>query len=210
MKIYKYGHACFVAENHGQSLIVDPGDYSLDLVVPDNTVAVVVTHEHADHVSRTLLQKIIDKNPHVIIVTHQNVASKLSEFNIQCVRAGETFEINGFNLEFFGGQHAIIDKDWPAITNLGVLINNQLYYPGDSFAIPDRPVNILALPISAPWLKISEALHFLRSVKPAVVFPTHDAILSDTGKELLDRMIHVVAQNTGTHYRRINKESLEA
>ena len=50
MKITKYEHACFVVEEDGESLIVDPGGWTTDLVIPDTVVGVIITHEHQDHI----------------------------------------------------------------------------------------------------------------------------------------------------------------
>lgn len=210
MKIAKFGHACFVAEVDNQSIIVDPGEFSSDLAIPVNVVAIVITHEHSDHMNPELIQRILVSNPGALIIAHPNVTVKLSEFKSQSINAGEKLTVGNFKLEFFGGQHAIISKEWPNFANLGVLINDKLYYPGDSFTIPDKPVDVLALPIAAPWLKLSEVLAFLLTVRPLLTFPTHDAILSDVGRDMLDRMIPAVAQSIGTIYRRINEIPYEA
>jgi len=203
MKLTKFEHACFVVEQNGQSLIVDPGGYTTDLAIPDNVVAVVITHEHADHLNKNHLQAIKDKNPDVTIVAHESITSQLDGFKTQPVMANEGIKLGGFELEFYGGEHAVINPDWQAVPNLGVLINGQIYYPGDSFAAPDRAVEVLALPVAAPWLKISETMAFLQQVKPKIAFPTHDAILSDVGKGLPDGMLPSIAEQVGTKYQRL-------
>ena len=91
-----------------------------------------------------------------------------------------------------------------------MLIENQLYYPGDSFVVPEGiQVHALALPVSAPWLKISESIEFLTAVKPAFTFPTHDAILSTEGKELFDRILGATAGGIGTQYKRLDGTTVE-
>jgi L-ascorbate metabolism protein UlaG (beta-lactamase superfamily) len=203
MKITKFEHACFVVEQNGQSLIVDPGRYTTDLVVPDNVVAVVVTHNHADHYSEAYLHEIIAKNPDAVIIGLAEVTSQFQDLKTQSVVANEGIKIGEFELEFFGGQHAVIISDIPIIGNIGVMINNRLYYPGDSFTVPDKPVEVLALPVSAPWMKFSESIEFLRAVKPKLAFPTHDAILSDAGKNLIDTMAPGFSEKIGAEYKRL-------
>jgi hypothetical protein len=62
----------------------------------------------------------------------------------------------------------------PLSDNLGFFIDKRLWYPGDSFTDPKRPVEILALPVSGPWMKIGEAVDYALLVKPDIAFPVHD------------------------------------
>jgi len=210
MKITKFEHACFAVEQNGESLVVDPGNFTTDFVVPDNVVSVVITHEHGDHLDKDLLKKIIEKNSNAVIVAHPDIIAQLGEFKTKAVNVNDKTKVGAFELEFFGGQHATIAKGFPVIANLGVLINGRLYYPGDSFTIPDQPVEILALPIGAPWLRIDEVIDFLAAIKPKLAFPTHDAVLSDIGKSLPDRLLPSIAEKVGGSYRRIDDSPLEA
>lgn len=204
MKITKYEHACFVVEQDGKKLVVDPGAYTTDLFVPSDIVGIVITHEHADHMDKSHLQAITASNPDAIIYAHQDIVAQLGEFKTQAVVAGEGIKADNFELEFFGGKHATIYADIPVIANLGVMINGRIYYPGDSFTLPERDVEVLALPVSAPWMKLSEAIDFARAVKPGMIFPTHDAILSDVGKGLPDRLVPSLLDGT-IKYQRLSE-----
>lgn len=203
MKITKFEHACFIVEENSQSIIVDPGGYTTDLIIPKNVIGIIITHEHRDHFNKDLLQKIIVENPSAIIFTNQNIAAQLDDFKTQTVVANEGLKIGDFHVEFFGGQHAMIFAGKEEVVNLGVMINELLYYPGDSFHVPDAQVKVLALPVSAPWLKISEVIEFLTTIKPQIAFPTHDAILSAIGKDLPDRILPPIAEKVGTKYQRL-------
>ena len=205
MKLTKYEHACFTVEKDGQVLVVDPGGFTSDFIAPEHVVGIVITHEHADHFDQEQITAIIDKNPDAIIVGHGDVLKQIEVFTTKTVDAGETFELGPFKLEFFGGEHAVIHPSMPPVANLGVMINDLLYYPGDSFTLPGKPVDVLALPVAAPWLKISEAMDFLTAVKPRLAFPTHDAILSKVGRSLPDRMLPGFAESYGGTYQRIEK-----
>jgi len=48
-------------------------------------------------------------------------------------------------------------------------------------------------------------MDFLTAITPRLAFPTHDAILSDTGKNLVDRILGAAAQPIGTTYQRIDE-----
>ena len=190
-------------EKDNQTLVFDPGNWSTDFVGPGNVVAIMLTHEHADHFDKGLLDAIVDKNPKTTIIAPHEMAEKLADFSVQSVSPGDSVTVGPFALRFFGGEHAPIHPDIPSVVNVGVLVNGSFYYPGDSFALPDVPVKTLALPVTAPWLKISEPIDFMVAVKPNFAFPVHDHIASDDGKMLVDRILGGFAEKNDIHYQRI-------
>jgi len=204
MKLTKYDHACFTVEKDHQMLVVDPGNFSTDYLPSNNVVGIVITHEHPDHYDPEQIAAIIDKNPEAVIIGHEDVISQVEVFKTQAVDAGDKLKIGLFELEFFGGTHAVIHRTMPVIANLGVMINDLLYYPGDSFTLPGRAIDTLAIPAGAPWLKVGDAMDFLELVKPRFAFPTHDAVLSDIGKSLADRLLNSVAEREGIEYKRLD------
>lgn len=203
MKLTKYEHACFSVEHDGMILVVDPGNFTTDFIPPKGIIAIVITHEHSDHFDHEQLAAIIDKNPGAIIISHPTITAQIEAFETHAVLPGDHISIGPFELSFYGGEHAVIHADIPVVANIGVLINELLYYPGDSLVRPGVPVDTLALPIGAPWLKLSEAVEFVRDISPRLVFPTHDAVLSDVGKSLPDRLIPMLTPYSS--YQRIDR-----
>ncbi|MDB5179735.1 MAG: putative Zn-dependent hydrolase [Candidatus Saccharibacteria bacterium] len=209
MELTKYEHACFTVEKDGKSIIVDPGSFTTDLTIPNNVVAIVVTHDHGDHFNEELLAEIIAKNGAALVIGPQAVTSQLSGYETRTVHGGDSFAIEGFDLDFYGDNHAVIHPSIPVVQNVGVLIEDRLYYPGDSFTIPEKSVDTLALPVAAPWLKIAETIEFMKSVGARFTFPTHDAILSTAGKYIVDNIVSGFAEAVGTEYKRIDGETIE-
>jgi L-ascorbate metabolism protein UlaG (beta-lactamase superfamily) len=205
MQLTKYKHACFTVEKDGQLLVVDPGEFTTDFIAPSGVVAIVVTHDHSDHFDHQQLEAIINENPEAVIVGPETVTSQIETFSTRTVNAGDVLDIGPFHLAFFGGTHAVIHSSLPTTANVGVLINDLLYYPGDSFALPGQPVDTLALPVGAPWLKISEAMDFLSQIRPRLVFPTHDAVLSQIGQELADGRLDATARENDSTYQRLDQ-----
>lgn len=203
MQLTKYEHACFTLEKDEQLLVIDPGEFSSDFIAPEHVIGVVITHEHVDHFDNERLSAILDKNPEAIVIGPEAVTSKIEAFETKTVVAGDIIELGPFTLEFFGGEHATIHPMIPVITNVGVLVNELLYYPGDSFTVPYKSVDTLALPVAAPWLKISEVMDFLAEVHPRLAFPTHDAILSNIGKEITDARLEDIANELDILYQRL-------
>ena len=206
MKLTKYQHACFTAEKDGKLLVVDPGAYTHDLEAPENVVAIIVTHEHPDHFDVNALGALIAHNPEAVVIAHESITTQLGNaLPHKAVAAGDQLSLGPFELKFVGGEHAQITPDMPALANLGLLVNNTLYYPGDSFFLPEEQFETLALPAAAPWCKISEVMEFATRAKASTVFPTHDAILSGEGKELIDRMLAPIVGKAGGKYIRVTE-----
>lgn len=152
---------------------------------------------------QNILQEILKLHPEASVYAHCDVAQKLVGIPVQTVMPGNNVHVGKFALSFIGGSHAPIDTSIAPITNLGIIIDDELYYPGDSFTLPGQFITTLALPISAPWVKFTEAANFLRDVAPQHAFPTHDTILSDEGKALADRMFRAVCDEIGATYTRL-------
>lgn len=211
MKVTKQEHSCLIVESAGKKLVVDPGSFTTLLVGIADVVGIVITHEHADHWTPEQLGQVLKLNPDARIVGPEGVATAASEFDVDVVNAGDTVEIEPFTLRFFGGKHAVIHSSIPIVDNVGVLINDELYYAGDSFTIPDGvEVGTLAAPAGAPWLKIAEVMDYVAELKPRRSFPTHEMVLSAAGKQLSNARIQSVTEAGGGEFFPLEPgESLE-
>jgi len=199
MKVTKYEHATLVVTIADQQLVIDPGVF---LTPPDfaGTVAVVITHEHADHWTDDNLRRILEVSPDAKIYGPAGVAAAAAGFDITVVKDGDVIEVDPFTLKFFGEKHQLIHESVPNPDNVGVLVNDELYYPGDSYTVPPVPVGTLAAPIGAPWLKIGDAIDFVLAVKPRRAFYAHDLTLSVAGKGMhSDRLKWATEQNGGSY-----------
>lgn len=203
MNITKYMHACLVLEKDSQRIVVDPGAYSEDFAVPENVVAIVVTHEHPDHLDIEKLKAITATSPGVMIYAHADVLAKVEGLKTQAVTADETVTAGAFKLSFTGGEHALIHSIVPKVANLGVLVDDDFYYPGDSYALPGANVRVVAVPASGPWMKASEAMDFIKAVKATKAFPTHDAHLSSIGQAGIDNWLRQISSTVDTNYERL-------
>lgn len=185
MRVTKHEHACLRLEREGSQLIIDPGGFTLPLQDLAGTVGVVLTHEHPDHWTPEHLRRIREHVPDVPIYGPQGVADAAAEFGIIVVAPGDSVSVGPFSLRFFGGRHAVIHESIPVIDNAGVMVDDEFYYPGDSYAVPEGAhVRVLAAPVGAPWLKIGEAMDFVLAVRPEHAFATHDMTLSRVGLEM--------------------------
>lgn len=201
MRLTKFEHAALLLEDSGKKLFLDPGSFTSPLTDTAGTAAVVITHEHADHWTPEQLNRILELNPDAPIFAPEGVARAAVDFDITVVHAGDTVEAGPFTLRFFGGRHAVIHESIPVVDNLGVLINDELYYAGDSFVIPEGvEVDALAVPAGAPWLKIAETIDYVLAVKPKRSFPTHEMVLSRAGKDMANARIGWATEQGGGEF----------
>jgi L-ascorbate metabolism protein UlaG (beta-lactamase superfamily) len=200
MKLTKFEHSCLLLEVADERLIIDPGAFTMPLGEFGDVVAVVVTHEHGDHWTADQLERIIDRNPDVVIYGPAGVAAAAGDIAVTVVKDGDVIEAGAFNLKFFGEKHAEIHSSIPVIDNVGVLVNDELYYGGDAFVVPPVEVRTLAVPASAPWMKISEAMDYVLTVKPKRAFPVHELVLSTIGKGLSNDRLSWATQEVGGEY----------
>ena len=201
MKVTKLEHSCLVIASTDKTLIVDPGSFTTPLVDTSDVVAIVITHEHADHWTAEQLTLILDRNPDARIFGPAGVAAAAADFDITVVKDGDAHEIGPFSLRVFGEKHAVIHHTIPVVDNVGVLINNELYYGGDSFTIPQGvEVGTLAVPAGAPWLKIAEVMDYVDAIRPRRSFPTHEMVLSTAGKALSNARIQAATEAGGGYF----------
>ena len=211
MRVTKFEHATLRIDESGDSLIIDPGSFTLPLQELTSVVAVVITHEHPDHWTPERLDEILLHAPGIPVFAPAGVAAAATDHEITVVSPGDTVTAGPFTLRFFGGEHAVIHASLPTIQNVGVLVNDELYYPGDSYAVPEGvAVNTLAAPLGAPWLKIGEAMDYVLAVEPRRAFGVHDMTLSVIGKNMhRQRLQWATEQNGGEFFVLEPGESLD-
>ncbi|MBQ1074492.1 MBL fold metallo-hydrolase [Micromonospora sp. C31] len=187
MQLTKYAHSCLRVEHDGGVLVIDPGVFS-EAAALDGADAVLITHEHPDHVDVEAVTRQLDRRRFVIHgpASLTGVLGDAAEA-LEVVRPGQSFTAAGVPVRAHGGRHAVIHPDIPVVENLAYLLDDVVYHPGDSLVVPeDTQVDTLFLPIHAPWTKFSESLDFLRAVAPRRAYALHDGLLNDNGLNVLN------------------------
>ncbi|MBV9847109.1 MAG: MBL fold metallo-hydrolase [Kutzneria sp.] len=195
MRLTKYAHSCVRIQGDGV-LVIDPGSLS-EREALDGVDAVLITHEHFDHLDVDALTDAVAKRPSIAIYTHPDVISKLTDLAdvVHPVVTGEEFIAAGFTVRTFGGLHAVVHPDLPPVANLGFHVAGQggsggVYHPGDSFDVPSGvEVETLFVPVSGPFLKLADAIDFVRAVGPRRAFALHDGLHNDIGNQVSDHFL---------------------
>jgi hypothetical protein len=119
------------------------------------------------------------------------------------VDEGDAFTTAGFDVHAYGHLHAIIHRDIPVIENTGFMIDGSLFHPGDSFTVPQDPVQTLLLPASGPWLKTGEMIDYAREVAPERGYVIHEALFGDVGLMVLDNFLPMCGKDEDA-FRRVD------
>jgi L-ascorbate metabolism protein UlaG (beta-lactamase superfamily) len=200
MRLTKHEHACLVIEKNEQLLVIDPGSFTTPLLGLDNVVAIVVTHQHDDHWTPEQLHHLLDRSPEARLFGPAGVVAAASEFAFEAVTEGDEHNVGEFALTFFGTRHAVIHESIPVVDNVGVMVDDTLFYPGDAFTVPPVAVDTLAVPAGAPWLKIAEAMDYVTAVAPKRSFPTHQMVLSKIGQGMANTRIKAMTEKAGGQF----------
>ena len=217
MKLTKYTHACVRLEKDGHVLVLDPGTFSETAEALDGAQAVLITHEHGDHVDVPAMVNALRGSDSLAVFAPAGVAAHLREESpqaaarIHTVEPGTSFDAAGFDVRSFGGQHALIHPQIPMVANIGYLVDGNVYHPGDSFIIPDGlSVQTLLVPVHAPWSKVAEVLDFVIAVRAPRAFQIHDGLLNEMGLQFVESHVTRLGLKYGTEYTHLApRESVE-
>lgn len=187
MRLVHFGHSCVLLEFGSTRLLFDPGTFSTGFEQLRDLDAILITHQHFDHLDTERLPALVAANPEVELVVDPGSVEEVEKLGLRArkVAPGDAVTINGVAVNVVGGEHAIIHPDRAMPPNVGYVVEHGAFYqPGDSLFVPEQRIDVLGLPTMAPWLKLREAIEFLREVAPRIAVPIHQDLLSEQGKEL--------------------------
>ena len=196
MRITHLGHAAVLAETDNARILIDPGNVSDRWHSLTDLDAVLVTHQHPDHLDPQHLPDLLDANQQARVLVEPSILDLIAAATLPSLGEDaiglspqEQRAVGDVLITAVGGQHAVIHRDIPRIGNVGYVLRSEsepsLFHPGDALeAVPDG-VDILAVPAYGPWAAMKETIDFVRAVGALEGFPIHDELLNDRGRTLV-------------------------
>lgn len=206
MRITKFGHACVRVESGGSVVVLDPGGFT-DREAVQGATAVLVTHEHPDHYDPGHL-RATDAPVFTIEAVAAKIRSDVPDVaeRVTVVTPGSSIDV-GLPVRVVGEKHAVIHPELPHFDNSGYLLeaeDTKVFHPGDSLTAPGEQIDLLLLPVSAPWLKVSECIDYARDVGAKRSLAIHDAVYSDAGLGIADGHLQRFLGERGLDYVRLS------
>ena len=197
MRLRHLGHSCLLVEVADRTILIDPGSWSSDFEDLSGLDAIVVTHQHADHLDRGRFAGLVRSNPDATIVTDPQSAALLADDGLTVTSWDDgVIQVGDVSLSAHGNEHAFNHSRVPQVANVGVKVSAAgepvLFHPGDAYDAAPGMIDLLAVPINAPWTAVRDSIDFVRRIAPRSIVPIHDGLLSPEGRGLY-------LQHIGTH-----------
>ena len=189
--ITKLVHACLLVETRDTRILIDPGSFSwqderFDPSMVEGADRILITHEHADHVSFEFVRAALERSNDATVETTPALQDILAEQGIDAVTDGTPQ---------FTAPHERIPIG-PGPQNVGFHVEGVLSHPGDSHSFVET-MPILAMPFVAPWGSLTNGADRTRLVRPKHVIPIHDWFLSDGGRTVMYRLARMALDEDG-------------
>lgn len=182
LEIFFIGHGTLMMKFAGKTIYVDPYSKLADFSKLPKADAILITHEHQDHLDAAAIDMIRKKETDVTVT--ENAAEKISggtimkNSNVRTVKGIRIEAVPAYNLVHkreSGRPYHPIGRGNGYVLTFG---DKRVYIAGDTENIPEmkalKNIDIAFLPMNLPYTMTPEmAADAARSFKPKVLYPYH-------------------------------------
>ena len=128
MRLTHYGHACVSIDAPQGRVLIDPGNLAGDISGVGEVTAVLVTHEHPDHLESAKLVDLRSAKPSLAL--YVNPATRATLSAVEAERATvldhaspQTLPVDGLEVVALPHPHATIYEALPEVANTAFFID---------------------------------------------------------------------------------------
>ena len=195
MRISHLGHAAVLIETPAARILIDPGNFTDAWHSLTDLDAILVTHQHPDHLDPEHVPALLAANPQAKVYLEPSILAMVADGTLPplgeatALAPNDQTAVGDLLVSAVGGQHAVIHRDLPRVGNVGYVLRSEgqptLFHPGDAYDTIPGGVDIVAMPAYGPWAAMKETIEFVRAVGALEGFPIHDELLNDRGRGLV-------------------------
>jgi len=78
MQLTKLGHACLHITDGDASVLIDPGTFSSGFEELRGLTAILITHQHVDHLDMDRIAALVEANQQALLITDHETAGELA------------------------------------------------------------------------------------------------------------------------------------
>lgn len=204
MELTKLGHSALLITHGDTTLLVDPG--AIAPVDPAHYAvdAILYTHTHFDHFAPGLIPADFSGE----IVAPADAAAELAgRERVTLIDAVGRLTVGDITIDADPGTHLPVDHELDDAENVSFLLNETLLITGDAF--PETTAPYVVTGFNGPWQSMPMLLDYLRSTA-GTVYGVHDALMSDTGKSIVDYFVGPLGEQLDREIRRLALEETVA
>lgn len=207
-----------LVELAGARILFDPGNLSEGFEELSGLDAILVTHQHPDHGDTARLPALLAAHPGAVAYCDPQSAQLWADepwgSRFTAAHTGDAFTIGAVRVDVVGGTHATIHPDIPVVDNASFVLSTgerpgAFMHPGDALFVPEQKIDVLALPATAPWMKLSEGIDYFRAVAPRIAVPIHFAIISRAGRGIYFGQLEALGPETTEFHVLPERETVE-
>lgn len=176
----KFAQSCFLFEKAGHRLLLDPGKFDFDQHGrrPEDWPSlegIIITHEHFDHADLEVI-KFLTERDRCSVYTTSTFAQQLVAVGVTAtgMQPNETVDIGAFTIRSISQQHGALSGGRPIPENIGFIVDETFYTPGDSIPVPEMPkAPVLLVPVAGPEMNFVTAKMMIEASQPQLAVAMH-------------------------------------
>lgn len=183
IQLHMIKHATFYLNIDGYIIYFDPVSDYADFSSYPKADAIIITHDHYDHLDMKAIHLL--KKKKTLFITNGTAADTLKkkkiEKNVIRMKNGDHYDAKIFQVEAVPAYNTTRPEFHPKGRDNGYILsidNHRYYIAGDCENMPEmsnyKNIDVAFLPVNQPYtMTINQVVHAAKMICPKVIYPIH-------------------------------------